>query len=68
MLKYCTKLLLPGLIEYFAFVAGLEPSVQEGHSNGVNEVLKAFAAFFGAIQDDYSAFYSCVLCSVLNSP
>lgn len=55
MLKHCTKLLLPGMIEYVAFVAALvdDPSMQEAHVKGVDEILKAFSAFFSSTPEDF---------------
>ncbi|KAH8115151.1 clathrin-coated vesicle protein [Phellopilus nigrolimitatus] len=57
MPKHCTKLLLPGLIEYVASVAALvdNPSAQEAHVKGVDEILKAFSAFFSSTPEDFRA-------------
>ena len=63
MLKHCTKLLLPGLIEYFSHVASLadEASAQASHTIGVSEILKAFSAFFNSVQEELSAYRNEVL-------
>jgi hypothetical protein len=60
MLRFCTKQLFPGIVEYFAFVASLsdDPPRQALHLNGVGEIAKAFSSFFGSLQDDMSACLS----------
>jgi len=57
MLKHCTKLLLPGLIEHLSQVASLvdDTAVQGAHVLGVSEILKAFSAFFNYVQEDLRA-------------
>ncbi|EJD04810.1 clathrin-coated vesicle protein [Fomitiporia mediterranea MF3/22] len=57
LLKHCMKLLLPGMIEYIAFVASLavDGPAQETHVKGVDEILKAFSAFFSATPDEFRA-------------
>lgn len=54
VLQHCTKVLFPGMIEYLATVAALmeDPPAQEAHATGVDEILKAFAAFFSSVQED----------------
>ena len=44
MLRHCTKLLLPGMIEYLAFIAASED--QASFLKGTDEILKAFSSFF----------------------
>lgn len=58
MLKHCTKLLLPGLIEYLSHVASLaeETAAQASHVVGVSEILKAFSAFFNSVQEEMSMY------------
>lgn len=55
VLKYCTKLLLPGMIEYIASVAALadDSSVQDANLKGVDEILKAFSAFFSSTPEEF---------------
>lgn len=54
VLKYCTKLLLPGMVEYTASVAALADDIpaQDGQLKGLEEILKAFSAFFTSTPDD----------------
>lgn len=53
MLQHCARLLLPGMIEYVATIAALadDPAIQETHLSAVDEVLKAFAAFFNYVPE-----------------
>lgn len=56
LLRQCTKLLLPSLIEY---IAKISPQVNDGtvgetHSAAVGEVWKAFSAFFDSVSEQYS--------------
>ena len=55
MLNHCIKLLLPGLIEYVASVAASvnEQASQDALVKGTDEILKAFAAFFVSIPDEF---------------
>jgi hypothetical protein len=54
VLQYCTRLLVPGMIEYIATVAALvdDTAAQELHLNGADEILKAFSAFFNSVQEE----------------
>ena len=58
MLKFCIKLLLPGTIEYIAFVASLvnDPLRQEEQAKAVDEILKAYSAFFSSTPAEYSKY------------
>ncbi|KAI5117719.1 hypothetical protein M0805_001805 [Coniferiporia weirii] len=57
MLNHCMKLLLPGLIEYVASVAAYadDPPSQEAHVKGIDEILKAFSAFFISTPEKFRA-------------
>ena len=50
MLRHCTKLLLPGMIEYLAFVASTED--QAANLKGLEEILKAFSSFFSSVPEE----------------
>lgn len=54
ILRHCSKLLIPGLIEYIAKLAPLvnDGSISESHSAAIGEVWKAFSAFFISIPED----------------
>jgi HEAT repeat-containing protein 5 len=55
-LRQCTKLLLPGLIEFVAKVSPsvIDGSVSEHHSAALSEVWKAFSAFLTSVPEDHS--------------
>ncbi|THH07979.1 hypothetical protein EW145_g3009 [Phellinidium pouzarii] len=57
MLRHCTKLLFPGLIEYIASVAALADDLlaQDAHMKGIDEILKAFSAFFSSTPEEFRA-------------
>ncbi|KAJ7582455.1 clathrin-coated vesicle protein, partial [Mycena floridula] len=54
LLKECTKLLIPGLIEYIVKLAPMvsDGSISDGQAAGIVEVWKAFAAFFGSVPEE----------------
>ncbi|ESK97884.1 clathrin-coated vesicle protein [Moniliophthora roreri MCA 2997] len=50
---FCTKLLLPALVEYIAKMAPTvkDGSISESHATAIGEIWKAFGVFFGSLQD-----------------
>lgn len=62
LLQYCTKHLIPGIIDYLATVAALadEPSAQDAHTNATEELLKAFDTFYSTTKEE---FRECILLS-----
>jgi HEAT repeat-containing protein 5 len=50
---YCTKMLLPALVEYIAKMAPKvkDGSITESHATAIGEIWKAFGVFFGGLQD-----------------
>jgi len=55
LLKECTKLLIPGLIEYIARLAPMvnDGSIPDSHAAGIGEVWKAFSAFFASVAEEH---------------
>ena len=58
LFQYCTKHLIPGVVDYLAAVAALadDPNAQEAHVNAVEELLKAFSAFFMSTGDEFRSY------------
>lgn len=54
MLRHCTKMLLPGLVEYVARIATAlaDGGATDKDIAGASEVIKAFAAFFAVVPPD----------------
>ncbi|KAG9047376.1 hypothetical protein FS837_002429 [Tulasnella sp. UAMH 9824] len=61
LLGHCVKLLIPGMIHYIASLASsVEENAEGGAQNatqiqGIDEVLKAFVAFFNSVPDEHRA-------------
>ncbi|KAJ7066512.1 clathrin-coated vesicle protein [Mycena amicta] len=57
LLHHCTRLLIPGLVEYIAKMAPLvsDGSISEPHAAAVGEVWKAFSALFGSASEEQKA-------------
>ncbi|KAF7308406.1 Clathrin-coated vesicle protein [Mycena chlorophos] len=57
LLHHCTRLLIPGLVEYIAKMAPLvsDGSISEQHAAAVGEVWKAFSALFGSASEEQKA-------------
>lgn len=59
LLGHCVKLLIPGMIHYIASLASsVEENAEGGAQNaaqiqGIDEVLKAFVAFFNSVPDEH---------------
>ncbi|KAL5476373.1 hypothetical protein ACEPAI_3473 [Sanghuangporus weigelae] len=55
VLKYCTRLLLPGMIEHIASVAARadDTPAQDSQLKGLDEILKALSAFFSSTPDEF---------------
>lgn len=59
VLGHCVKLLIPGMIHYIANLASsLDETAETGVQNaaqiqGIDEVLKAFVAFFNSVPDEH---------------
>ncbi|KAG8932860.1 hypothetical protein FRC02_000421 [Tulasnella sp. 418] len=55
ILRYCIKLLMPGMISYIGNVASLgdEDPNREVHNHGVEEIMKSFAAFFNTVPEEH---------------
>jgi hypothetical protein len=54
MLRQCIKMLLPGMVEYVAKVAGMEAdeAAVQSHLPAVGEIIKAFGTLFANIAED----------------
>ena len=59
LLQYCTKHLIPGIIDYLATVAALadDPNAQDAHLNATEELLKAFDAFFASTKEEFREYH-----------
>ncbi|KAG9014418.1 hypothetical protein FRB90_005311 [Tulasnella sp. 427] len=61
VLRHCVKLLIPGMIHYIANLASSVDENAEGAAQntvqlqGIDEVLKAFVAFFNSVPDEHRA-------------
>ncbi|KAF7331836.1 Clathrin-coated vesicle protein [Mycena kentingensis (nom. inval.)] len=57
LLHHCTRLLIPGVVEYIAKMAPLvsDGSISEPHATAVGEVWKAFSALFASVPDEKKA-------------
>lgn len=56
VLRHCVKQLMPGMIHYIAGVAaGLDDddAGRDVHVNGVDEILKAFLAFYTSVPEEH---------------
>jgi hypothetical protein len=64
ILKRCTKLLIPGLIEYVAKLAPLvnDGTIAEVHVAAIGEVWKAFSAFFSSVQEQHRKCQPGLIC------
>jgi HEAT repeat-containing protein 5 len=53
LLRLCTKLLMPGLIQYIAKLVPLvnEGSVSDTHASAMGEIWKAWSAFYASVGD-----------------
>lgn len=54
MLRQCIRMLLPGMVEYVAKVAGMEAdeAAVQSHLPAVGEIIKAFGTLFTNIAED----------------
>jgi HEAT repeat-containing protein 5 len=54
MLRQCIRMLLPGMVEYIANVAGMaaDEAALQSHLPAVGEVIKAFGTLFNNIAED----------------
>jgi hypothetical protein len=54
MLRQCIKMLLPGMVQYVAKVAGMEAdeAAVQSHLPAVGEIIKAFGTLFANIAED----------------
>jgi len=54
MLRQCIRMLLPGMVEYVAKVAGMEAdeAAVQSHLPAVGEIIKAFGTLFANIAED----------------
>ena len=54
MLRQCIKMLLPGMVQYVAKVAGMEAdeAAVQSHFPAVGEIIKAFGTLFANIAED----------------
>jgi HEAT repeat-containing protein 5 len=52
MLRQCIRMLLPGMVEYIANVAGMAADEAALHLPAVGEIIKAFGALFNNIAED----------------
>ncbi|TFK48336.1 clathrin-coated vesicle protein [Heliocybe sulcata] len=53
LLRYCSRMLIPGIVGYLLMIAGLgEGSVKETHVRAASEVLKAFSAYLTSTPED----------------
>ena len=54
MLRQCIRLLLPGMVEYVAKVAGMaaDETAVQSHLPAVGEIIKAFGTLFSNIAED----------------
>lgn len=54
MLRQCVRMLLPGMVEYVAKVAGMEAdeAAVQSHMPAVGEIIKAFGTLFTNIAED----------------
>ncbi len=54
MLRQCAKMLLPGMVEYVAKVAGMagEETALQNHLPAVGEIIKAFGTLFTTVPED----------------
>lgn len=54
MLRYCIRMLLPGMVEYVAKVAGMvtDESAVQSHLPAVGEIIKAFGTLFTNIAEE----------------
>lgn len=64
MLRHCTKLLLPGMIEYLAFIASVED--QRAHLKGLEEILKAFSSLFSSVPEKLRKQSDSMSCMSIN--
>jgi HEAT repeat-containing protein 5 len=54
VLRQCIRMLLPGMVEYVAKVAGMEvdEAAVQSHLPAVGEIIKAFGTLFANIAED----------------
>ncbi|KZT18252.1 clathrin-coated vesicle protein [Neolentinus lepideus HHB14362 ss-1] len=53
LLRYCSRMLIPGMVDYLLMVAGLsEGSVKDVHVKAASEVMKAFSAYLASAPSD----------------
>jgi hypothetical protein len=54
VLRQCIRMLLPGMVEYVAKVAGMEAdeAAVQSHLPAVGEIIKAFGTLFASIAED----------------
>ena len=54
MLRQCIRMLLPGMVEYVAKVAGMEgdEAAVQSHLPAVGEIIKAFGTLFANIAEE----------------
>ncbi|KAF8998676.1 armadillo-type protein [Cyathus striatus] len=57
ILRQCTRLLLPGLVEFLAKMSPLvhDGSITEAHVTAIGEVWKALSGFFSSVGEDHRA-------------
>ena len=59
MLRQCTRMLLPGMVEYIASVAGMaaDEAASQSHLPAVGEIIKAFGSLFSNIAEDMRQWF-----------